>query len=353
MSRLHTLAGAILASALFLSPAGAQQPAAPAGDTAPPPDAASEPAPETPGVAADPPPVLAAMGTGSITGAYFPVGVALCRLANQHRRETGIRCAARPSAGSVANIAGLRDGGLAFAIVQSDVQADALAGAGVFAADGPFPSLEAVMALFPEALTLVTRADSGIATATDLAGHRVWIGAEGSGTRALAEALLAAVGSGADDLAAAPDLSADGLGAALCRGDIDAFLYVVGHPALVIQEATTACDARIIEIAGPAVDRLVAETPALVAATVPGGLYRGNPGPIATFGVNATLVSRADVPEDVVYALTSAVFADLDMLRGLDPVLTQLAPEAMVRQGLTAPLHPGAARHFRERGWID
>ena len=127
------------------------------------------------------------MGTGAITGAYFPVGVALCRLVNQHRRETGLRCAAQPSAGSVANIAGLRDGALDLAIVQSDVQAEALAGTGAFAEAGAFADLRAVMALYPEPLTLVARADAGIAQVEDLAGKRVWLGAPGSGTRAIAD----------------------------------------------------------------------------------------------------------------------------------------------------------------------
>ena len=133
------------------------------------------------------------MGTGAVTGAYFPVGVALCRLVNQHRRETGLRCAAQPSAeGSVANIAGLRDGALDLAIVQSDVQAEALAGTGAFAEAGPFADLRAVMALYPEPLTLVARADAGIAQVEDLAGKRV--GARrrrDRGTRAIADALMA------------------------------------------------------------------------------------------------------------------------------------------------------------------
>lgn len=117
---------------------------------------------------AEPPePILVSMGTAAVTGVYFPVGVSLCRLVNQHRRETGLRCAARPTDGSVANIAGLRDGRLELAIVQSDVQAQAVAGAGAFADRGPFDGLRAVMALHPEPLTLVARADAGIAGVED------------------------------------------------------------------------------------------------------------------------------------------------------------------------------------------
>ena len=296
---------------------------------------------------------VVALGTGAITGVYFPVGVALCRVVNQHRRETGLRCAATLSDGSVANVAALRDGTDGLAIVQSDIQAAALAGTGAFAGAGPFDGLEAVMALYAEPLTLVARADAGVAGVEDLAGKRVWLGPEGSGTRSLAEALVAALGWTDASLAAVtPEVRAEDVPRALCAGQIDAFFYVVGHPAPVIQEATTECDARLVPIAGGAVEALVAADPALVLATIPGGLYRGTPAPVDTFGVSATLVTRESEPEDTIYTMVRAIFGDFDMLRGLDPVLAVLDPEAMVHEGLAAPLHPGAARYYRERGWI-
>ena len=134
------------------------------------------------------------MGTAAVTGVYFPVGVSLCRLVNQHRRETGLRCAARPTDGSVANIAGLRDGRLG-----ARHRAVRRPGAGRrrrrrLRRRGPVRRLRAVMALHPEPLTLVARADAGIAEVEDLAGKRVWLGPEGSGTRALAGELMAALG---------------------------------------------------------------------------------------------------------------------------------------------------------------
>lgn len=308
-------------------------------------------APET--AAPTPPGQVVPLGTGAITGVYFPVGVALCRVVNQHRRETGLRCAATLSEGSVANIAALRDDRDGLAIVQSDVQAAALAGTGGFATAGPFTGLEAVMGLYPEPLNLVARADAGIAGIEDLAGKRVWLGPEGSGTRSLAGALVAALGWTDATFAETPAVRPEDVAQALCAGGIDAFFYVVGHPAVPIQEATTNCDARLVPIAGGAVEELADSDPALVLTTIPGGLYRGTPAPVDTFGVSATLVTRDSEPEDTIYAMVSAMFDDLDMLRSLDPVLAGLDPEAMVRDGLTAPLHPGAARYYRERGWIE
>lgn len=313
--------------------------AAPAQEAGAPPDAA--------------PTQVVALGTGAITGVYFPVGVALCRLVNQHRRETGLRCAATLSEGSAANIAALRDDAEGLAIVQSDVQAEALDGTGSFADAGPFTGLAAVMGLYPEPLTLVARADAGVAGVEDLAGKRAWLGPEGSGTRILAGRLVAALGWTDATFAAAPAVRPEDVAVALCEGRIDAFFYVVGHPAKPVQEATTNCAARLVPIAGGAVDALVGSDPALVATSIPGGLYAGAPAPVDTFGVSATLVTRDSEPEDTIYTMVSSIFADLDTLRGLDPVLASLEPQAMVRDGLTAPLHPGAARYYRERGWVE
>lgn len=326
------LAAALAALLLAATPAAAQEPT------------------ETPPV---PEPEIAWMGTGNVAGVYYPVGVALCRLVNQHRRETNLRCAARTSEGSVGNLTALRDGSYDLAIVQSDTQEAAFEGSGAFAAAGPFEALRAVAALYPEPLTLLARADAGITRVEDLAGKRVAWGAPGSGTRALADRLMAALGWTAESFAAVPDLAPDRLAGALCDGEIDAFAYVVGHPALVVQEATTSCPAVLVEVAGPAVDALVAETPAFVAATIPAGLYRGNDRPVATFGVGATLVTRADQPEERIDTVVRSVFGDLEMLRGLDPVLAKLDPEAMARDGLSAPLHPAAEGYYRERGWLD
>ena len=322
--------------AFFTAGAAAARDAAPTGE--------AEAAPAT---------QVVPVGTGAITGVYFPVGVALCRVVNQHRRETGLRCAATLSEGSVANIAALRDDRDGLAIVQSDVQAAALAGTGAFVSAGPYPGLAAVMGLYPEPLTLVARTDAGVGGVEDLAGKRAWLGPEGSGTRELAGRLVAALGWTDATFAATPAVRPEDVAQALCAGEIDAFFYVVGHPSQPVQEATTNCDARVLPITGGVVDELVASDPALAVATIPGGLYRGSPAPVDTFGVSATLVARDSEPEDAIYTMVRAIFGDFDMLRGLDPVLANLDPEAMVRDGLTAPLHPGASRYYRERGWID
>jgi uncharacterized protein len=295
---------------------------------------------------------LLRMGTGSLAGVYFPVGVALCRLVNARRAEHGIRCAATPSEGSVENIDRLRAGEIDLAIVQSDVQDAALEGTGALAGEA-FTELRAVMALYPETLTLVARSDAGIGTLADLPGKRLSYGNPGSGQRALWDVVMDRMGWTPATFAAAVELEPVDQPDALCDGQIDAFAYTVGHPALVVQEATTGCDAVLAEARTPEIAELVASEPFYVEATIPGGLYRGNPEPTETFGVGATLVTRADVPQDAVAALVDDVFASIEMLRGLHPALADLDPETMATAGLAAPLHPGAEAFFRERGWIE
>lgn len=353
MAAWQTALRALLVVALFAPTARAEDATgdATSGPLSQPAPAAGEPAP---GDNADggAPTQIVWMGTGSVTGVYFPVGVALCRLANQHRRDTGLRCAAKATAGSIENIEGLRQGSLAFGLAQSDAQAEAVAGTGPFADAGADGGLRSVMSLYPEALTLVVRADAGVARVEDLAGKRVALGQAGSGTRALVDALLAALGWTPSSFGASPDVPAERLGQALCGGEIDGFFYAVGHPARLIQEATTGCDARLVPVSGAAVAALVASRPAYVSATIPGGLYRGTAGPVATFGVEATLVTEAAVPDATVTAVVGAILDDLDMLRGLDPVLATLDPKRMATEGLSAPLHPAARALYRERGLL-
>ncbi|MFQ8429857.1 TAXI family TRAP transporter solute-binding subunit [Amaricoccus sp. W119] len=295
-------------------------------------------------------PTVLRLETGSLAAVYYPVGVALCRLPNQHRPETSLRCAAVPSEGSVANIEALRAGEADLALAQTDTAADAVAGEGAFADAGPMDGLRSVMSLYPEPVTIVARADSGIASLTDLQGKRISLGQAGSGQRALADALMGALGWDAASFAETPDLPTEDLAAALCGGEIDAYLVTIGHPALVVRETTRGCDARLVPVTGPAVDGLVSGTAALVTAEIPGGVYRGNPDPTPSFGPGATLFARAETPEAEVRAIVAGIFGDFDMLSGLHPALAGLSREASVTRGLAAPLHPGAESYYREAG---
>ncbi|MET4101799.1 TRAP transporter TAXI family solute receptor [Roseovarius sp. MBR-78] len=293
------------------------------------------------------------IGTGGVTGVYYPTGGAICRLVNKGRKDHGIRCSVESTGGSIYNIKTIRAGELEFGVAQSDWQYHAYNGTSSFADDGAFEGLRAVFSVHPEPFTVVARADSGVTSFDDLKGKRVNIGNPGSGQRGTMEVLMAAKGWTTDDFALATELKAAEQSAALCDNQIDAMVYTVGHPSGSIQEATTACDSVLVEVSGPAVDKLVNDNPYYRTATIPGGMYRGNDADTQTFGVGATFVSSDAVSEEAVYTVVKSVFENFDDFRGLHPAFANLDPKEMATAGLSAPLHAGAAKYYKEQGWIE
>jgi len=293
------------------------------------------------------------IGTGGVTGVYYPTGGAICRLVNKGRKDHGIRCSVESTGGSIYNIKTIRAGELEFGVAQSDWQFHAYNGTSRFEEDGAFEGLRAVFSVHPEPFTVVARADSGISTFDDLKGKRVNIGNPGSGQRGTMEVLMEAKGWSTDDFALATELKAAEQSAALCDNQIDAMVYTVGHPSGSIQEATTACDSVLVEVSGDAVEGLVNDNPYYRTATIPGGMYRGNDEDTRTFGVGATFVSSDAVSEEAVYTVVKSVFENFDDFRGLHPAFANLDPQEMATAGLSAPLHAGAAKYYKEQGWIE
>ncbi|MEM9221737.1 MAG: TAXI family TRAP transporter solute-binding subunit [Pseudomonadota bacterium] len=292
------------------------------------------------------------IGTGGVTGVYYPTGGAICRLVNRGRRDHGIRCSAESTGGSVYNINTVRAGELDFGVAQSDWQYHAFNGTSQFEDAGAFDGLRAVFSVHPEPFTLLAKPDAGISSFEDIKGKRVNVGNPGSGQRATMEVVMDAFGITMDDLALATELKGSEMAQALCDGKIDAMIYTVGHPAAAIQEAVNSCDVDLIEVTGAPIDKLVGDNSYYRVATVPGGMYKGNPDDINTFGVGATFITSADVPEEVVYTTVKAVFDNFDQFKQLHPAFANLKEEEMIADGLSAPLHPGAEKYYKERGWM-
>ncbi|ETA50826.1 TAXI family TRAP transporter solute-binding subunit [Ponticoccus alexandrii] len=293
------------------------------------------------------------IGTGGVTGVYYPTGGAICRLVNKDRKEHGIRCAVESTGGSVYNINTIKAGELEFGVAQSDWQYHAYNGSSQFEGDAAFPDLRAVFSVHPEPFTLLARADAGVEKFEDLAGKRVNVGNPGSGQRATMEVVMEAFGIGMDDLALATEYKGSEMAQQLCDGNIDAMIYTVGHPAAAIQEATTTCDVKLIDVVGEPIDKLVADNPYYRVATIPGGMYEGNDEDTTTFGVGATFVTSASVPEDTVYVVAKAVMENISDFQQLHPAFADLKPEEMVKDGLSAPLHPGAEKAYKELGLME
>ncbi|MEJ2154763.1 MAG: TAXI family TRAP transporter solute-binding subunit [Desulfobacteraceae bacterium] len=290
------------------------------------------------------------IGTGGITGVYYPTGGAIAKIVNKKRDVYNIRCTVESTGGSVFNVNAVMAGDLEFGVVQSDRQYQAIKGEAEWKDKGPQTDLRAVFSIHPESVTLVAAVDSGVKTITDLKGKRVNIGNPGSGQRQNSIDALDAVGLNYET-----DLNAEGVKAAeapglLQDGRIDAFFYTVGHPSGAIKEATAgARKVAFVSITG--IDALLAKYPYYAKSMIPVSLYPGavNTEDVPTFGVKATFVTSAKVPEDVVYAVTKEVFDNFDDFKKLHPAYAVLTKEGML-EGLSAEIHPGAMKYYKEVG---
>ena len=292
------------------------------------------------------------IGTGGVTGVYYAAGGAICRLVNKDRKVHNIRCSVESTGGSVFNINTIKAGELDMGVAQSDVQFNAVKGVANFKDAGAYGDLRAVFSLHPEPFTVLARKEANVKSFTDFKGKRFNVGNPGSGTRASMEELLAAMSWKMADFALASELKADEHGPALCDGKIDGFFYGVGHPSANIQDPTTTCGAKLVSLTGPAVDKLVKENSYYARASIPGGLYPNNPQVTETYGVLATFVSSSKTPNEAIYAVTKAVFDNFDEFKKLHPALANLKPENMIKDGLSAPLHDGAIKYYKEKGWL-
>jgi hypothetical protein len=291
------------------------------------------------------------IGTGGQTGVYFVVGQSICRLVNRGSADHGLKCTAPSTGGSIANINAIKAGDMDMGVAQSDWQFHAYNGTSKFEGD-QFENLRAVFSVHGEPFNVIARKDAGISSFDDLKGKRVNIGNPGSGQRATMEVVMDAKGWTLDDFALASELKPAEQAAALGDNKVDAIIYTVGHPNGSIQEAVSTIDAELVPVEGPEIEKLISENPYYAAATVPGGMYKGTDSDVNTFGVKATFVTSADVEDDVVYQVVKAVFDNFDRFKRLHPAFENLTEEEMISGGLSAPLHPGAEKYYKERGWM-
>ena len=294
------------------------------------------------------------IGTGGITGVYYPTGGAIAKIVNKKRKEYGIRCTVESTGGSVFNVNAVMAGDLEFGVVQSDRQFQAFNGSNGSEWEGkPQKDLRAVFSIHPETCNLLAAVDAGIKSIQDLKGKRVNIGNPGSGQRKNAMDALKAVG-----IDWKKDIKAEGIKAAEAAGllqddRIDAFFYTVGHPNGSFKEATAGVrKVLFVPITGPGIDALIAKYPYYAKTTIPvKGNYpaAANDSNVESFGVKATFVTSAKVPDNVVYAITKEVFDNFKDFKKLHPAYKVLTKENML-QGLSAPIHPGAMKYYKEAG---
>jgi len=352
---MRTLLACFLAAAVALlavSPAAAQVPPPDLtlkrqqSDTAPEPAEAAPPA--EPAAAAEAPaePRILVIGSAPVAGTFYPAAGALCREINRLQNVNGLRCLVEETEGSQENLQRLAAGTLDLAIVQSDWVYHAASGSAEGIA-GPFEALRALVLLQPQVMTLVAGAKSGILDLSDLPGKRLAIGPAGTGINGLGRSLIQHLGI---EGVVPVELPVEQQVAALCAGDIDAFLLPVAHPNGAVAEAIDGCGAVLIGVEGEAVDRLVTTWPFYAKTAVPAGLYRVLGDPVNSFGLVTTLVTTSRLGEDDAYAILTALFDQLDDFRQQHPTLSVLTPESMTGVGFSAPLHAAAERFYQDRG---
>jgi TRAP transporter TAXI family solute receptor len=293
------------------------------------------------------------IGTGRPGGVYFPLGDSICRVFNLDLPRRELRCAASLSRGPVVNIASLRDGRIDIGVVQSDVLADAIRGEGPFASRGSDAALRVLFTGQTEAFTIVARRELGILRATELRGKRINLGSPESGERVSMERVMAALGFKPADFAAVRQLPLAQQHDALCSNELDAIVYTVRHPNGLVDDVVRTCRGVLVDLSGAPLDRLLSGHPEYGRAVIAGNTYPSNPQDVTTLGVWTAIVATTRLPDTVAYEITKAVFENIDDFRRLHPDFATLLPRDMVPGGWNVPVHTGAGRYYRERGWLQ
>jgi uncharacterized protein len=292
------------------------------------------------------------LATGTPGGVYHPVGSAICQMFDLGGAHQAMPCVAVSSDGSVANIRRVESGNANFGLSQTDVAYAAFHGEGPFAAAGPDPKLRVLIALYREAFTVVARPDTGIRDFPDLRGKRIGLGTSGVGYNFTYDVVLGFYGSATSGPERVLELPPAEQNQALCGNKVDAIIFEAGHPNGLTQEATADCRARLVRVAGPPIDRLLATHSDYVAYVIPGGMYAGNPDNVPTIGTQAVLVTSSNQPDELCYALVKAVIENFADFRRLHPALSTLEIKDMVPSGSVIPIHPGALNYYREAGLV-
>ena len=294
---------------------------------------------------------FAVIGTGGVTGVYYPTGGAIGRIVSQAEQNTiNLIVTVQSTGGSAYNVNAIMSGDLQFGVVQSDRQYQAYNGLAEWEGN-PQEDLRAVFSIHPENVVLVAAEDSGIKTMQDLKGKVVSIGNHGSGFRQNAIDALTAYGIDYETDIIAQDLKAAEAAGALQDGKIDAFFYTVGHPNGSIKEATSGTR-KTVFVPIDDVDELIEENPYYAYSKIPVEYYPMSQSTedVQTFGVVATFLTSADVSDEVVYTLVKCVFENLDEFKGMHDAFKNLTPEEMVNSGISIPFHDGAIQYYEEAG---
>lgn len=290
------------------------------------------------------------IGTGGVTGTYYPTGGAICKMVNKLKKETGIRCSVESTGGSVYNVNTIQAGELDFGIAQSDTVFQAYNGEGKFAGKA-ITELRSAIAIYPELLAFVVNKESGIKTLADIKGKKVNVDVPGSGTRMTTEIVLDAVGIKMSDLALVNELKSTEGPTMLQDNKIDGYFGVFGHPTANIKDAASSTDIDLVPVDGPAIDALIAKYPYYAKGIISGTFYQGVTNDVPSIGVKAVLVTSDKVSEKVVYTVVKTILNNFGEFKALHPAYKTITKKSLL-DGLSVPQHPGAIKAFKEDGLL-
>ena len=300
---------------------------------------------------------LLALGTSSPSGVYSPVGKGICKLVNEGRLDHGVRCNAYNTGGSVYNVLAIVSGELDVAITRSDLVVRSHEGSAPFDTFGKIPQIRFITALYDNPVAVIAKADSDIKTFDDFLGQRINIGNMGSGKRSVSDMLFEITKWKHDDFSTVLELGTSKMGKAFCKGEVDILINAMGMPDPFYDNLVNDCGAVFLDIPQSIMGKVLQQGPYFVETKIPAGLYESNPKDIRTFGNKAVLITSSRVHEDTIYLLTKAIFDDLERFNKIHPALTTSTPASMLRGAIDVPIHPGAARYYKEneelKRWVN
>lgn len=290
------------------------------------------------------------IATGEVTGFYYPVGGAVCRILGREAEKHGLRCLVEPTPGYMVNLSLLRRGEVDLAMVQSRALGQALGGQGAFATQGAFPGLRAIAALHSEPLLVLVAKSAKIRSLADLKGKKVNLGRPQSFQRVMAESALSAAGLAASDLAATLEIDLDQQPLALCDGRLEAAFFTGVHPMASAQQALQECDVEPLDLKGQPAREATSRPPFLASHVIAADTYQGIDKEITTIAMKAVLVATDSLSEEAAGQVAKSLVDGFAAFVEQHPVLRGVTRDGLAKDGLAVPLHAGAEKSYRDAG---
>ena len=288
------------------------------------------------------------LGTGSVQGVYFPIGGVICRLLNRHKSLHRIRCSLESTGGSIYNLRELREGNFDIVFAQSDWQYHAYNGTSTFREEGPNKALRSIFALEPDPLALIVKTNSDIKRFDDLENRTVSFGYARSLQHRIINDLLAAKGWTDKNFKAVRRMSDTKQVGALCEDKVEAILLLASSLTDYLRDLSEDCKLRLVPIEAPEIADIIAEKPYYRIGEIPREMHLDSEKDTVSFGLGATFVAQESTSPKAIYHVVKEVVENFKDFQSLHPSLETLNKKEMPYAGLTAPLHPGAIRYYRE-----